>query len=396
MTRFTIMVVGIAHGVNKSIVLWNGKIYHVPKDLAIAIENIIRYKKANTKIEEMILNKYPVLVKESFIEPYKWDKIFDVIFIEITDLCNYNCIHCYNGNIRKKRATSELNLRNFEIILEKFTRYGLANKIQITGGEPAILGNKLLEYVKIAIEYAKIVEIFTNGTLVLNSDLLKKLSEFNELIYVRITIPSTDQDTWVKITQSHRTIHERILKNLNKLKELNINFSIEQPLIPGINDSLKEIESVKKLAKSFETISRSRYIIPYGFAKLNNLYFDPCIGLPCDDKTIYVHDEPQKVWSVSMNYDNCLVGKVLIDTQCFYYPCLMFHSEKLGNALIDSIDVIYKKLEDCYRRYSPDKLRICKNCEFRYLCKRCRPFAEAYGLFLEREANCFKICNNIE
>jgi SPASM domain peptide maturase of grasp-with-spasm system len=89
----------------------------------------------------------------------------------------------------------------------------------------------------------------------------------------------------------------------------------------------------------------------------------------------------------SINYNSCLNRKISVDTQGQIKNCPAF---KKGYGTISSTtisDVLsdneFKKVWDLTK----DKIKVCKDCEFRYICTDCRAFL-GDDLSLEKPSKC--------
>jgi SPASM domain peptide maturase of grasp-with-spasm system len=78
----------------------------------------------------------------------------------------------------------------------------------------------------------------------------------------------------------------------------------------------------------------------------------------------------------SMKYNNCLHKKIFIDKDGNVKNC-PFTKEKYGNIFYDDInDIITKKGFTALWNVKKDKIKVCKDCEFRYVCSDCRVFVK--------------------
>jgi MoaA/NifB/PqqE/SkfB family radical SAM enzyme len=86
--------------------------------------------------------------------------------IELTERCNFGCIHCYLGEqapLRRKRE-SELDTTEWRGILDQIAALGCL-RLLITGGEP-LLRPDFEEVFRHAKRLGMIITVFTNGSLV--------------------------------------------------------------------------------------------------------------------------------------------------------------------------------------------------------------------------------------
>ena len=83
---------------------------------------------------------------------------FSVVF-EITDQCNLECLHCYQGN----RGKEELSFYEIKSILDGLEKLG-AMKVTLTGGEP-LLREDFTEIFLYCSQKGFATKLFTNATL---------------------------------------------------------------------------------------------------------------------------------------------------------------------------------------------------------------------------------------
>src|SRR3989344_2686467 len=87
----------------------------------------------------------------------------DVLYIELTNACNFKCIHCGNG-------TGEKNTLEVDLLKKVFTDFkeGGGEKIMLTGGEP-LLHPDLKEILDVCKEHKFTTHLSTNSFLLNNS-----------------------------------------------------------------------------------------------------------------------------------------------------------------------------------------------------------------------------------
>ena len=95
---------------------------------------------------------------------YKHPKL-QHLFLELTDKCNLNCLHCGSGCTRENDTFLPLEVieRTLRIVADAYTPSDIM--ICITGGEP-FLHPELFEIVRLSHSYGFAVGITTNGTFI--------------------------------------------------------------------------------------------------------------------------------------------------------------------------------------------------------------------------------------
>ncbi|CAH0173499.1 grasp-with-spasm system SPASM domain peptide maturase [Chryseobacterium sp. Bi04] len=78
----------------------------------------------------------------------------------------------------------------------------------------------------------------------------------------------------------------------------------------------------------------------------------------------------------AINHNSCLHKKIGIDIEGNIKNCPLM-PEKFGNIHHSSLEEIY--IQNGFKKYwdlTKDKIEICKDCEFRYICTDCRAYTE--------------------
>ncbi|NLB64576.1 MAG: radical SAM protein [Fibrobacter sp.] len=124
-----------------------------------------------------------------------------VINWHITENCNYKCFFCFSEWKNAKeiwpcsadalQIIKEVSTINTNIGNHKFAR---PTRLNFAGGEPLVLGNKLVEYIRTAKEMGLETSLITNGFL-----LKKHIEVADSLDMLGISVDSLDESTNMKI-----------------------------------------------------------------------------------------------------------------------------------------------------------------------------------------------------
>ena len=101
--------------------------------------------------------------------------------------CNFKCPWCHNSNIVKPEAMLDIN----HIIDELTKRFHLVNHVVITGGEPTLYQDKLIDLLKDLKQRGFVIKLDTNGS---NPTLLKVIIDNKLVDYIAMDI----KNTWLK------------------------------------------------------------------------------------------------------------------------------------------------------------------------------------------------------
>jgi SPASM domain peptide maturase of grasp-with-spasm system len=90
----------------------------------------------------------------------------------------------------------------------------------------------------------------------------------------------------------------------------------------------------------------------------------------------------------AMNHNTCLHKKLSIDGEGNIKNCL-FSDENFGNILENNIlDITKSKSFTKHWNTHKDKIEVCKDCEFRYVCTDCRTFIKKPGNIFSQPLYC--------
>lgn len=107
-----------------------------------------------------------------------------------TNQCNLNCAHCFTkGN----RSGEELSFNEKINMLDQMEQLGV-NEILIGGGEPFVKDD-FPDFVEESLKRNIITKVFTNGLLLNDSELVKRMSSWN-LKYLSISIDGYNEEEY--------------------------------------------------------------------------------------------------------------------------------------------------------------------------------------------------------
>ena len=83
------------------------------------------------------------------------------IYIEVTNRCNLNCLHCPRSTMR--RGSSSLNIKLFEKVIRELTKFMPFVDLYMQG--EALIHKDIVEMVRMCRSYGLLPRITTNATL---------------------------------------------------------------------------------------------------------------------------------------------------------------------------------------------------------------------------------------
>ncbi len=204
------------------------------------------------KSESPIENKNLKLVSASSI---------DRALVALTNACNFNCIHCLQGEEHPK-LVNELSTEEWKDIIYQLNEFGIFH-IFITGGEP-LLRSDFVEILQEADKHDLAITVFTNASLLTN-DLCKRLSGFDSL-RVQVSLHDIDSEKADYFTQVPNSF-EKALTGIKLLTENNIYVAVGTAFR---SSTLKDMENFYSLLSGLGVKEWvSSLIMPLGCAQIN-------------------------------------------------------------------------------------------------------------------------------
>lgn len=138
---------------------------------------------------------------------------------EITNLCNLNCLHCYQAKyLRKER---DLDLKKCESIIKDMAALGV-EKISLSGGEPLIRKDLFDILMLLQKEDIKVQAIFTNGILI-SDNFLKKIKGLRSRPRFNISLDGMRFESLkirgLKTEKATRAYISKVFENISLLKK---------------------------------------------------------------------------------------------------------------------------------------------------------------------------------
>ncbi len=286
---------------------------------------------------------------------YSYDRALDFAWIELTNKCNLRCIHCYNE--QEQCGKTILSLEDFKRVVDQLCSVGI-DKIQLIGGEPFLLSKDtlfaMMDYLSPRV---KGFELFTNGTIATEND-WKEIKERYENVSVAASLHSYKKEEHERVTQVKDSFN-KTEQTLKTLKALDIPYRFVGTLIGGL-----EIGEDNGIG----TPSRRDYVRLAGRANLA-LYDDNLLRRRMiTEKEMHSGNLKQRIKSIYE--ENCFSTHLYIGCDMNVYPCPMERRLCHGNLKrTDLKDLLKPEILN----HSKKTVEGCKDCEYRFICRDCRP-----------------------
>lgn len=285
----------------------------------------------------------------------------DLLWLEVTDICNERCVHCYAESGPERTTSMSVELAR-EIISQAHEQ-GF-RKLQFVGGEP--FAHRSLRQM---VEYAHglgfpEIEIFTNLTIPKEHDLahLKTLG-----IKIATSLLGPNPEVHDACTRTPRSF-ERWYRNIKLVQELGIPYRIgvvrmrqNQDLMSAIEQFLRA-EDLLKPGEPFEPDD----LRPTGRGDGTTVF--PTTLL---DHGLFLTITPN-FFHQSRHYNPCWRGEIAVATDGAVYPCVFSRSFSVGNLNNQTLSDLLDQLKQSYWSITLDQVDQCRGCELRNACMDCR------------------------
>lgn len=291
------------------------------------------------------------------------------IWLELRENCNLKCRHCYSGSTSEEvKPGDRLTHDDWKRIIKE--AYDLdCRALQFIGGEPFLYGEKLFDLAAYARDMGyEIIEIFSN-LILLKDQWLDLIKKYNIKIATSLYGPNAEVHDGVTTRPGS---FDQTMKKIEKIRELKIPIRYALTVMKHNQDYVKEtMQLFKDLGMAnprFDVVrpcgrGNEDELVPQGFTHYR------------DEADFFQVDKNEFIQRYRGN--SCWQGKMSITSTGDVYPCIMQRDDPGGNVKQARLaDVLNGKLQD-YWSLSRDKLDVCKDCEYRYLCRDCRPVS--YG-----------------
>lgn len=274
-------------------------------------------------------------------------KLFNKIYVEITNNCNLQCSFCSKSNLIKHEMTNE----EFRIVIQKIKKY--TNNIYLhIKGEP-LLHSKLDDILSICDENNIIVSITTNGTLL---DKKKDILQKHPIKNINISLHSENNmlDYFNRVFNSCDFLSKKItiIYRIWVLKNMLLDDKSTK-----IVDKIKDYYHLND--KDVEMIKRNKNI-----KITDNIYLDKDVEFvwPKESK------DNEKMINGSCLGTRTHIGILANGT---IVPCCL-DSEgivNLGNIFHDDLEKVLNsnQFKNIQNGFKNNKIicKLCKNCSFR-------------------------------
>lgn len=298
--------------------------------------------------------------------------------IDLTYLCNLNCIHCYAGpqSFRKTLSHNELGTEKILSLIDEIAEAGCLNLL-FTGGEPLLRKDFPAVYGH-AKKKGILVTVFSNGTIITDAiaDLFEDLPpQAVEISLYGATVATYEQISGIKGS------YEKCIRGIEVLLERGIAVKLKTMLMSLNSHEFLEIEN---MAKAFGVSFRFDGAI---FPRFNGDKSPLALRIPPEEVVEKEFNDPGRLNRCNTFFEkikkkaipdtlyNCGagVGSFHINAYGHLTPCLMTN-RIMYNLMQGSFLNGWRNVMPLIREKKTAPSQECTTCEKKILCGYCPPF----------------------
>lgn len=282
---------------------------------------------------------------------------FSKLYFEITNECDRNCGFCNNRNLVEGACEScikwkrgeEIDVQRFdyEAIIERIGDLWV-DQVIISGGNPFINKNLLIDYIDKIRKYMPDVEIvvYTNGGAI-DDKVLEILYSNNVVLNFIILEEDYSKDAHSDVIFLNEKLNYIIEKCIDE--DIACCFSLF-----GVKN-----EDSKVIKINCETTVKVKKNISYKQEIFEH------------NKFINRKEIKNPNYFLNQKYNSCLHNKLAITMDGFIRPCPMIE-EKLLDLKSEKFDTLFQKmLIDKYWRFTKKNVQMCMECPYKFSCEDC-------------------------
>lgn len=413
----------VIHGACKSAIydLLGGNVYSIEKWLGILLEECGRMDVDGMKIEALKMRIKAIEVETSLnylqkiglgrfherpVYPYKIRSYYSKneyqlqaeegihlfsLTCEIFSSCKLNCLHCRknavplsNCTCRKdpKLLSRSIGINHWMRIINDGVLFG-CQRIRFMGGEPLLRREEIISLLEYSYKVGyKQIDLFTNATLV-DEEFIDNVKTLNVTFFVPI---------FSYLPKMHDKISgvvgsfNKALENIKILERKSVKTRI---YIFILRENVNFLEDIVKFAKRFDNNCILEPARPM-LLKNNELVNDEVVKLATRREPNFNSISLENFF-INQKWNPCWKFQVAVTSNGNFVPCIRARDKIVGN--IKNITLQDVLLEERLKQFwvlSKDKIEICKDCEYRYVCDDCRVFPSDW---VEGRAKKTPFCN---
>lgn len=313
---------------------------------------------------------------------------------EITNECNYNCIHCRMD--AKEQKHFELSTKEIKKVIDEFQKLGIY-RINYSGGEPFIRKD-FIEILRYTSEKNIDIGITTNGFFI-NEEIANQLLKIKNLKVVQISLDGPNETVHNYIRNNPESF-KRAIEAIKILRQkgittgvvttvMKINVSLVSKIVELINDLDVKVYGARRFIPVGEGERRCEELLPTKKQYQNHL--ELWSKLENQYKTMQFTIEEPLLALIDGKRHLCQGGNSYgaITANGDVRPCIFLPIE-FGNLKKDTFEKCWTKLKNNFLLEQQNSNGFCSQCEKSDLCNGCRAMAHATtGSTIGEDIHCF-------
>lgn len=360
----------------------NGAIYDLVKEKVYSVNDVgcrvieryindLSYESDYDYLKQLKNNN---LISENFLSK-KCTAYFDseikleMAWIEITQTCNMKCLHCYEGEIHKSK-NNVLDLKAWKNVIDQLAIQKIKRLIVI-GGEPGCHKN-LLDILEYTSKFDFKTVLFTNASL-LSKELIQHIVE-NKII-VKVSVYGHSAEIHDRITTVPGSF-DKLVVAVNDLVKKGVYVEAAIIIMKENQDYLYQIVNfVKKIGMHYKKYDVIREVFGGKQSKHIPTNKELINRVSLTRPNFHI---TKKTFLNNQIRNTCWYGKISILENGDVVPCEFERTIVYGNICNNSIaEILNSASTKTYWFFDISKINICKDCEYRFACKDCRPLGKA-------------------
>lgn len=170
------------------------------------------------------------------------NKLSTVVF---TYGCNFRCPYCHNGHLVSNKLENLKDLEESYILdlIDQRKSKNIIDAVVISGGEPTLWGDRMIEFARKIKEKGVLVKIDTNGT---NPGVLSKLITLGLVDYIAMDIKAP-MAKYEALVGAQINIDD-IKESIRLLKESNIHYEFRTTVCKELLTKSDVVQIIKELS----------------------------------------------------------------------------------------------------------------------------------------------------
>lgn len=355
----------------------SGNVYWISNESCKLLNNVILSKDyiQTMNVEE---EQYISLLesKNLFNNEYKIDKYtpdidntrkIEIAWLELTQMCNCKCVHCYQGESHYI-SKNPLSLSDWEMVIHELKQLAIS-RVVVIGGEPCLHKN-IYEILSLLYNCGIQTTLFTNATSI-SERLMQLIISCKDKISVKVSLYSDNADIHDMITQCPGSFNS-LVKNIKKLTSNKVRVNIAVVAMKENQDYIYNIKNfIASLGANYAKFDVIRNVfggMQDNHTPTNFEVIKSCLMYKPNFKTNKYH------FDNNCYKNSCWYGKLAVTETGCILPCVFERNIVYGNIKKNSLrEILQSDTLSKYWYMDFSYIIPCKDCEFRYACKDCRP-----------------------